>query len=249
MHMGGNMEQIIQQFKYCDSRFYPHIEKVLKRLPKEVTEKLRSDTGFQILAGDDLLVLCVVRYEFDKPVRRLINLNTKLLMEPEHRLIYTIAHEIARYVGGEGDAEVVEKKAEDQLIKWGFEQELEAYRYDTAIAESEGYQIGYEWAKKQSRDYVLRHFGLYFDEWNTKGLRKMSKEQFEVIHAQAETVIRDEAGTIPQKDDKEHKRAPAEGGLPRVEAIIAGIMTAVKEIKFHDLYGDVQCDVRPPFRT
>jgi len=245
--MGGNMEQIIQQFKHCDSRFYPHIEKVLKRLPKEVVEKLRNDTGFTILAGDDLFVLCVVRYKFDEPVKRLVYLNTKLLMEPEHQLIYTIAYEIARYVDGEGDAEVVEKKAEDLLIKWGFEEELEAYRYDTAIAESEGCRIGYEWAKKQSRDYVLRHFGLYFDEWNKKGLRKMSKEQFEMIHARAETVIRDEAGTIPQKDHKEHKGAPAQGGIPRFEAIIAGIMTAVKEIKFHDLYGDIQCDVRPPF--
>jgi len=241
------MEQIMRQFKHCDSRFYPHIEKVLKRLPKEVVEKLRNDTGFTILAGDDLLVLCVVRYKFDEPVKRLVYLNTKLLMEPEHQLIYTIAYEIARYVDGEGDAEVVEKKAEDLLIKWGFEEELEAYRYDMAIAESEGYQIGYEWAKKQSRDYVLRHFGLYFDEWNTKGLKKMSKEQFKMIHAQAETAIRDEAGTIPQKKFKEHKRTSAEGGLPRTEAIIAGIMTAVKEIKFHDLYGDILCDVRPPF--
>ena len=239
------MEQIMQKFEHCDSRFYPHIEKVLERLPEEVREKLHNDTGFQILAGDDLLVLCVVRYEFDEPVNKLVYLNTKLLMEPEHQLIYTIAYEIARYVGGEENIEAAEKKAEDLLIKWGFGAELEAYRYDMAIAASKGYQIGYEWAKKQSKDYVLRHFGLYFDEWNTKGLRKMSKEQFEMIHARAETVIRDEAGTIPQKDDKEHERAPAEGGLPRVEAIIAGIMTAVKEIKFHDLYGDILCDVRP----
>ena len=240
------MKQIMHQFKHCDSRFYPHIEKVLKRLPEEVREKLHNDMGFQILAGDDLLVLCVVRYEFDEPVRRLVYFNTKLLMESEHQLIYTIAYEIARYVDGEGDEEVVEKKAEDLLIKWGFEEELEAYRYDTAIAASKGYQIGYEWAKKQNRDYVLRHFGLYFDEWNTKGLRRMSKEQFEMIHARAETVIRDEAGVIPQKDYKENKKVPAEGGLSRVEAIIAGIMTAVKEIKYHDVYGDILCDVRPP---
>jgi hypothetical protein len=247
--MGGNMEQIIQQFKHCDSRFYPHIEKVLKRLPEEVTEKLCNDTGFQILAGDDLLVLCVVRYEFDEPVKRLVYLNTKLLMEPEHQLIYTIANEIARYVSREEDAEVVEKKTEDLLIKWGFEEELEAYRYDTAIAESKGYQIGYDWAKNQSKDYVLRHFGLYFDEWNKKGLRKMSKEQFEMIHARAETVIRDEADKISKEDHKEHERAPAKEGLSRVEAIIAGIMTAVKEIKFRDVYGDIQCDERPPLRV
>ena len=236
------MEQIIKKFTHCDSRFYPYIEKVLTRLPQEVEERLSRDTGFQILAGDDLLTLCVVRYEFDEPVNKIVYLNTKLLMEPEHQLIYTIAFEIARYVGGEGIAEVVDKAAEDLLIKWGFQEELKAYRYDTTIAESEGYQIGYEWAKKQSKDYVLRHFGLYFDEWNKKGLRKMSKEQFELIHARAATLIRDKAGTVPQRDYQEDKGVPAEKGPSRVEAIIAGIMTAVKEIKFYDAYGDIQCD-------
>jgi len=149
--MGGNMKQIKHQFKYCDSRFYPHIEKVLKRLPEEVREKLHNDMGFQILAGDDLLVLCVVRYELDEPVNKLVYLNTKLLMEPEHQHIYTIAYEIARYVDGAGDEEVVEKKAEDLLIKWGFEEELLAYRYDSVIVASMVYQFGYGWAKKESK--------------------------------------------------------------------------------------------------
>ena len=239
----------MQEFKHCDSRFYPHIEKVLKRLPQEITVKLRNDTGFQILAGDDLIKLCVVQHDFDEPVTRLVYLNTKLLMEPEHQLIYSIAHEIARYVICEEDTEVSEEKVVDMLITWGFEEELGAYRYDMAIAESRGYQIGYEWAKSQSKDYLLRHFGLYFDEWNKKGLRKMSKEQFEMIHAQAETVIRDQVDTISGKGYKGVERALEKERLPRVEATIAGIMSAVKEIKFHDLYGDVQCDERTPLGT
>jgi hypothetical protein len=100
-----------------------------------------------------------------------------LLVEPEHRIIFTIAHEIARYVTKKGEAEeVVRRKVEDLLVKWGFEKELEAFRYDTAIAESKGYKISYEWAKRHNRDYVLRHFGLYFDEWNKRGLRRITND-------------------------------------------------------------------------
>ena len=235
----------MQRFKHCNPRFYPYIEKVFERLPEEVKGKLLNDKGFQILASDDLLALCVVRYEFDDPVKKLVYFNTKMLMEPEHRLICTIAHEVARYVVGKGEAETVEKSAEDLLIKWGFEGELEAFRYDTAIAESEGYKIGYQWAKKQNRDYVLRHFGLYFNEWNEKGLRRMSKEQFEMIQTQAATSIIDGVTKIPRKDHVESEKAATKGTLPRDEAMIAGIMAAVKEIIFQDLYGDRRCDVRP----
>jgi hypothetical protein len=239
------MENIMQRFEHCDPRFYPHIEKVVARLPHEVKDKLLDDRGFTILAGDDLLALCVVRYEFDYPVDKLLYLNTKLLIEPEHRIIYTIAHEIARYVIKEGEAEVVEIKVEELLMKWGFEKELEAFRYHTAIAESEGYQIGYEWAKRHSRDYVVRHFGLYFDEWNEKGLKRMTREQYEMIQSQAATAMVDEVTQLPPKDRLASKKTRAEGALPRDEAIIAGIMAAVKEIKFRELYGDRSCDIRP----
>jgi hypothetical protein len=55
-------------------------------------------------------------------------------------------------------------------LDWGFEQELEAVRYCRAVFESADYKKGYEWAIKQNKDYLLQHFGLYFDEWNEKGL-------------------------------------------------------------------------------
>jgi len=244
--MGANMDQGIQRFTHCDPRFYPYIDEVLIRLPKDVKERILNDMGFQILAGDDLVALCVARYEFDNPVNKLIYLNTKLLVEPEHRIIYTIAHEIARYVTKEGEAEeVVKKKGEDLLVKWGFEKELEAFRYDTAIAESEGYKIGYEWAKRHNRDYILRHFGLYFDEWNERGLRRITREQFEILRSQAATVIVDEVTQLPRKDSLASEETTAEGALPRDVAIIAGIMAAVKEIKFYELYRDRGCDIRP----
>ena len=229
------MDQGLRRFTHCDPRFHPYIERVLARLPEEVAERLLNDSGFQILAGDEILEECVLRYEFGTPVRRLVYFNTKMLTEPEHWLIYAIAHEVARHVIGECNAEAVEKRVEELLVEWGFEEELEAFRYDTVIADSEGYKIGYEWARRQSRDYVLRHFGLYFDEWNAKGLRRMSREQFELLQARAATVIPAEA-TMGE-------RGTIESEPPRNEAIIAGIMAAVKEIKFRDLYGDKACDL------
>jgi len=229
------MDQDLGRFTHCDPRFHPYIERVLARLPEEVTERFLNDRGFQILAGDDLLEECVLRYAFEAPVKRLVYLNTKMLMEPEHWLIYAIAHEVARYMIGEGESETVEEKVEELLVEWGFAEELDAFRYDTAIAESEGYKIGYEWARTQSSDYVLRHFGLYFDEWNEKGLRRMSKERFELLQSRAATAVAEGGGGA----EKEVTESP----LPRDEAIIAGIMAAVKEIKFRDLYGDKACDL------
>lgn len=229
------MDQDLRRFTHCDPRFHSYIEKVLARLPEEIAEGLLTDKGFQILAGDELIEECVLRYEFETPVRRIVYLNTKMLMEPEHWLIYAIAHEVARYMIGEGEAEAVEKRAEELLLAWGFEEELEAFRYDVVIAESEGYKIGYEWARRQSGDYVLRHFGLYFDEWNAKGLRRMSRERFELLRAQAATAVPDEV-TMGERET-------IEGAPPRNEAIVAGIMAAVKEIKFKELYGEKACDL------
>jgi hypothetical protein len=229
------MNQDLRQFTHCDPRFHHCIERVLVRLPEEVTERLLNDRGFQILAGDDLLEECVLRYEFETPVRWLVYFNTKMLMEPEHWLTYAIAHEVARYMIVEGEAEAMEKQVEELLVEWGFSEELEAFRYDTVIAESEGYKIGYEWARRQSRDYVLRHFGLYFDEWNEKGLRRMSRERFELLQSQAATAVA-ERGSGAEKE-------VIQSALPRDEAIIAGIMAAVKEITFRDLYGDKACDL------
>jgi len=230
------MDQGLRRFTHCDPRFHPYIERVLARLPEEVAERLLNDSGFQILAGDELIEECVLRYEFETPVRRLTYFNTKMLTEPEHWLIYAIAHEVARHVIGECNAEAVEKRVEELLVEWGFEEELEAFRDDTVIADSEGYKIGYEWARRQSRDYVLRHFGLYFHEWDEKGLRRMSKERLHLLQSQAATAVAEGGGSA--------EREVTGSALPRNEAIIAGIMAAVKEIKFQEVYGEKACDLR-----
>jgi hypothetical protein len=239
------MDKRLARFKHCDSRFYPYLEKVLERLPGEVKENLLNNTDLQIMAGEDLLDMCVLRYDFEDPVKNLVYLNMKVLMESEHQLVYTIAHELAHYVSGEGETDQAERKVEDLLIAWGFEKEIEAVRYDKAIAESEVYQAGYAWAKKQNEEYLLRHFGLYFDQWNEKGLKTMSREQFEKLQSQAGTtaILGDMARTKKQ-DYGESKEDTIEGTLPRDEAIIAGIMAAVKEIKFQNLYGTRGCTAR-----
>ena len=230
------MDQGLRRFTHCDPRFHPYMEKVLARLPEEVAERLLNDSGFQILAGDEILEECVLRYEFGTPVRRLVYFNTKMLTEPEHWLIYAIAHEVARYMIVEGEAEAVEEQVEGLLLAWGFAEEMDAFRYDTAISDSEGYQTGYKWARTQSKDYVLQHFGLYFHEWDEKGLRRMSKERFELLQARAATAVAEGGGSA--------EREVTGSALPRNEAIIAGIMAAVKEIKFQEVYGEKACDLR-----
>jgi hypothetical protein len=82
-------------------------------------------------------------------------------------------------------------------------------------------------------DYLMQHFGLYFDEWNEKGLRRMSREQLEEVKSKA--------GTRVLLEDRIETGGGGEVGetevtaLPRDEAIIAGIMAAVKEIKLQEL--------------
>jgi hypothetical protein len=228
------MDERIKRFKQCEPRFYPYLRKVLERLPADVRERVLTDTELQIIADEDLIELCVLRYRFEHPVRNIIYLNTKVLMEPEHQLIHTLAHELALYIIGEGETEEARMKAEDLLTQWGFEREIEAVRYDKAIAESDGYQAGYSWARKQSKDYLLRHFGLYFDEWNEKGLKRMSRQQLEKLQSQAAAPILGEMAQVKEKDASATM-------LRRDEAIIAGIMAAVKEIRFEEVYGAKKC--------
>jgi hypothetical protein len=228
------MDERIKRFKQCEPRFYPYLRKVLERLPADVRERVLTDTELQIIADEDLIELCVLRYRFEHPVRNIIYLNTKVLMEPEHQLIHTLAHELALYIIGEGETEEARMKAEDLLTQWGFEREIEAVRYDKAIAESDGYQAGYSWARKQSKDYLLRHFGLYFDEWNEKGLKRMSRKQLEKLQSQAAAPILGEMAQVKEKD-------ASAAMLRRDEAIIAGIMAAVKEIRFEEVYGAKKC--------
>ncbi len=235
------MDKRITRFKHCDPRFYPYLENVFKRLPAEVKENVLNNEAFQIVSHDDFHEMCMLSYQFDHPVEKLVYLNTKVLKEAEHRAICTIAHAIA-YAVGEKDRALQERELEKLLVDWGFEQELEAVRYCRAIFESASYKIGYEWAKKQNRDYLIQHFGLYFDEWNERGLGRMSRERFQELYDQAD--ISSILAHMPQIQKQKHiepEKEKVSSAFTSDEAIIAGIMAAVKEMNFEDLYKADMC--------
>ncbi|MGD2188145.1 MAG: hypothetical protein PVI71_18590 [Desulfobacterales bacterium] len=231
------MDKRIKRFKICDFRFYPYLAKVFERLPEEVREKTLNDMSFQILADEDMLTSSVLRYDFGNPVKLLIYLSSKILIEPEHHIIHTIAHEIAKYVLSivESETDAREKDIEDLLTCWGFAKEAAAVRYDKAITQSEGYKTGYNWAKNQNKEYLIQHFGLYFNEWNerglgripTKGLNKLNK------HDETNSILEN---IVRQKEGKETE--PTEDTtlemLSLRKAMLAGVMVAVKELELKD---------------
>ena len=232
------MDKRINRFKICDFRFFPYLSTVFERLPQTVRDEVLNDAHFQILADEDMFNAGALRYDFRKPVNVLVYLNSKIITEPKHRAIYTVAHEIARYVlhTDKGKSQFCEKDIENLLVRWGFETEVEAVRYDKAITASDGFKTGYEWAKKQSKDYLMQHFGLYFDEWNERGLGKKPSNVLDKLDLRAETdSIFDHV--VPLKNGKriEYNKDRISETVSLRKAMLAGIMVAVKEFKARDL--------------
>lgn len=241
------MDQRLARFKFCDSRFFPYLEKVIERLPDKAKEDVLNDQALQILADEDALDACVRRYAFDPPAEKLICLNPNILVEPEHIIICIMAHEIAYAVLSKNGPDPDEKGIEDLLIDWGFENEVEAMRYDRTIARSEGYRAGYSWALRQSKDYLMQHFSLYFDEWNEKGLGSLSRKQLEMLHRQAETVsILDEAARITDVNLFASEKENAQEGFSVRQAFITGILAAVKELRLNEQFSTKACETFYP---
>ena len=236
------MDRRINRFKLCDIRFHTYLARVLERLPEGVREDVLNDESFQLLTDDEIFEARVLRYNFNHPVKSLVYLNTKILMEPGHQIIHTITSEIAHYVLKKEGAGVWEKKIEELLIEWGFGKEVEAVHYDEVVSESEVYRIGYEWAKKQDQDYLMQHFGLYFDEWNDKGLGGLSSDVFEMFNPQAETDSILE--NIIQLKKREYVKSSKDRILETLslrKPMLAGIMAAVKESRLNDFYSPKNC--------
>jgi len=218
------------RFKLCDLRFHPYLKRVIERLPEDVQKNVLNDRSFQILTDDDALDACVLRYRFSDPVKTLVYLNTKILKEPEHQLLHTIASEIAHYFLSKRKTGLRSKEIDDLLFRWGFGKEVEAVRYDHAISESEGYKIGYNWAKKQNHDYLMQHFGLYFDQWNDKGLGNLSSKELSMHNRKVKTdsilegiLPLNKPGFVESDDGK------IPDSFSNRKAMLAGILTAVKE--------------------
>lgn len=239
------MENLNERFNFCDPRFIPYLEKVFSRLPPALKEDILKTKDFQILADEAFYESCAVRHTFGEPVKMLVTLNTKMLKEPEHRILLTIASEIAYHVAGIKKSDADKKEVESLLKQWGFEKELEDVRYDQIIEKSTGYRIGYQWARSQNKDYLLQHFGLYFEDWKQMGWGKKSEDILEALNQKADTasVLEEiiqlkEIGTV-EPDDK----ATVETPVVR-QAIIAGILTALKEIELLEQSGPQKCETR-----
>jgi hypothetical protein len=237
------MEALQERFHHCDQRFYPHIETVLNRLPREIKAKILTDRDFQIMAHDGFQDSCVQRRRFVPPAQTLVYLNTKLLREPEHFIHLAIASQIAFYVAGK-DQEAETKEAEALLRNWGFTDELNAVRFDQQVAKSEGFRVGYGWAKGQNKDYLRKHFGLYLDAWNAKGLGKPSEQVIEELDRSTTSPILEQ---LIQMTAPESAKAQPQGEtetIPPQQSLLAGIMTALKEIAAQEQANPQVCDIR-----
>ena len=225
------MDKRISRIKLYDLHFYPYLTQVIERLPEDVREDVLNDKSFQILTDDDALNACVLRYRFSDPVKTLVYLNTKTLKEPEHQLIHTIASEIAYYVLSKRKTGLCSKDIDDLLLQWGFGKEVEAVRLDMILCDSKGYKIGYEWAKKQNRDYLMQHFGLYYDEWNVKGLVRFSGEGSEMAnHLNGTGSILEHIIHSKTVDPVELRKDTFSEARSLRKEMLAGILTAVKEV-------------------
>jgi hypothetical protein len=241
------MEQRFARFKYCDSRFFPYLERVVNRLPDKVKEDVLNNNALQILADEDALDTRIRRYAFDPPADTLIYLNPKILIEPEHIIICMIACEIGYAILCQGEPDPSEKEVEDLLTQWGFEKEVKAMRYDRAVAQSKGYRAGYRWARRQNKDYLMQHFSLYFDEWNQKGLGSLSREELDTIYHLAEPgPILDDATRMSELDFDESEKNTVQEGFSVRQAFLTGILAAVKELRLNESFSPKTCVTRHP---
>jgi len=237
------MEMLKERFQYLDPRFFPYLETVLKRVSPQVKEDILKHTDFQLIADDGFLNQCVLRQTFGQPVRSFCYINTKILREPDHRILLAVASHMALYCCSQEKPEPDCQDAGNILKQWGFQAELDAVRRDEIIAQSESYRTGYLWAKRQNKDYLIQHFGLYFDQWNTRGWGHGSDDLEREIEGRngASSLLEElaqkgtAAATTPGKTD-------ASAVSPR-RAVLAGIMSALKEIELQDRYGPRVCEM------
>ena len=218
------MDDRLNRFKFCDSWLYPYINVVFARLPENIRDEILDDTGFQILSSAALSDECGHLFNFDQPLEYLVYLNPALMLQPDHRLECSIAMELASYVAYKKQKNEDAHWIQALLISWGFQNEVDAVCFCSAVAGSRAYKAGYEWARGQSEDYLMLHFGIYYDEWNRKGLVQMSRDRLEKLRAQPSP-----RRLLPSAALEGKKQLPE--GVTADEALIEGIMAAVKEIK------------------
>ena len=240
------MEKMQARFQHCDQRFFPYLDKVLRRLPGEITSELLESTKFQIVASDDFHDACVLSRSFPAPLQTLVYVNTKILKEAEHMILLALASQIAFFVAGRNGKEVPSREAEELLKNWGFTEELNAVRYDQTVAQTESFRIGYNWARHQDKDYLLTHFGLYRASWGTGDWGKPTREKGVDTPDLPEKAlpILEEIMKASAPDVREAKRRTETGATEPKESMLAGIMRALKEIEWLEQYSPQICDIR-----
>lgn len=237
------MEALQKRFRYLDSRFFPYLETVLNRVPAGVKEDILKHGDFQLIADDGFLDQCVLRQTFEQPVHWLCYINTKILREPDHRILLAVASQMAFYCCSRDRPEPECRDAEEILKQWGFQEELDAVRRDEIIAQSEGYQVGYKWAKRQDKEYLVQHFGLYFDQWNTRGWGQGSEElEKEIERRNGTSSLLEELAQGKFAAAGVKARSDIGSASPR-RAVVAGIMSALKEIKLLERYPPRVCEM------
>ena len=240
------MEKMQARFQHCDQRFFPYIEKVLSRLPGEITSELLESTKFQIIASDDFQDACVLTRSFPAPLQTLVYVNTKILKEAEHMILLAIASQVAFFVAGKNGKEAPGREAEELLKIWGFTEELNAVRYDQTVAQTESFRIGYNWARHQDKDYLLTHFGLYRESWGTGDWGKPAREKGAETPDLPEGAlpVLEEIMKAAAPEGGETKRRTETGATEPKESMLAGIMRALKEIEWLEQYSPQVCDTR-----
>jgi hypothetical protein len=238
------METLQQRFQHCDPRFGPYLERAMARLPLEARDNLLADRGFQFVAGDDFHEACVLRQSYDTPVRCLVYLNTRLLKEAEHRILLAIVSEIAFYLCGRENPDADCREVETKLRDWGFGELLDAVACDLAVAGTPNFKSGYDWAKRQSVDYLRQHFGLYYDRWNRTGWDKASVEavKMAVSHSATSSLL-EEIQKLHHPSTEAARPGPAVEGISPRQAILAGIMTALKEAEIREARAPRVCRI------
>jgi len=150
------------RFTCCNPGFYSSLKKVLIRLPEEICfQGILDDLNFGIVSFNN--DSAGHYYQFPRQIENLVALDETILNHPESKIIYTIVYEIARNIIKRREAEPSGEEIEELLAKWGFKNEVDQAKYEGPILESEGYQIGNGWARKQKD---LSKFGEFYNEWN-----------------------------------------------------------------------------------
>jgi hypothetical protein len=150
----------------------------------------------------------------------------------ESIIIHCIVHEFAHKVAGSGKTNLREKEAEELLLAWGFEKESKAMDYGRPILESEGYKIGYEWAKGQKEE-DLEKFERFYHEWNED---RLTNKRLEMLCYIADTSSIIEAmGRFEEFKENDEDTIPEENVYVDDDffdkGIIWGIMGYLKEKK------------------